>query len=301
MRNPNFFIVGAPKCGTTALSEYLRHHRNVFVSTPKEPHYFAYDFASRRRAKTLDEYLEIFSGAQEHHLVAGEASVWYLFSQVAIREIMKFNPVSKIIAMVRNPVDMVHSLHSQFRYNTEEDAPDFESAWRRQNLRAKGVDVPKRTREAILLQYGAVGKLGGQIDRALKIVPRAQMKIIVLDDFIESPKKVYEDVLSFLSVPSDGRQNFPRINPNKQHANYLVGKFIKRPPATLLGAAELIKRLTRIEKLSIIPRLQSWNTRVSTRTSLRPEFRRELAEYFRGDIEKLSVSLGRDLSHWAEP
>jgi hypothetical protein len=36
-RKPNFFIVGAPKCGTTALSEYLRSHPDVFFSSPKEP------------------------------------------------------------------------------------------------------------------------------------------------------------------------------------------------------------------------------------------------------------------------
>ena len=44
---PNFFIVGAPKCGTTSLDEYLRQHPNVFISRPKEPHYFSTDLNNR--------------------------------------------------------------------------------------------------------------------------------------------------------------------------------------------------------------------------------------------------------------
>jgi hypothetical protein len=37
---PNFLIVGAPKCGTTALYHYLRQHPQVFLPRRKEPYYF---------------------------------------------------------------------------------------------------------------------------------------------------------------------------------------------------------------------------------------------------------------------
>ena len=48
MMLPDFFIVGAPKCGTTAISEYLRTHPRIFMCKPKEPHYFALDIPGYR-------------------------------------------------------------------------------------------------------------------------------------------------------------------------------------------------------------------------------------------------------------
>ncbi|MGB3639413.1 MAG: sulfotransferase [Rivularia sp. (in: cyanobacteria)] len=73
---PNFFIVGAPRCGTTALSEYLRSHPNIYVSQPKEPHYFAADLDNCRFTKTLEEYLSLFKFADSSHMAIGEASVF---------------------------------------------------------------------------------------------------------------------------------------------------------------------------------------------------------------------------------
>ncbi|MCH9035408.1 MAG: sulfotransferase [Planctomycetes bacterium] len=45
MNKPDFFIVGAPKCGTTSLYEYLRQHPEVFMSRIKEPHFFGRDLS----------------------------------------------------------------------------------------------------------------------------------------------------------------------------------------------------------------------------------------------------------------
>ena len=70
MRKPNLFIIGAPKCGTTALSEYLREHPAVFVTQPKEPHFFSKDFPyyySPGHA-TLDHYLRLYEDAGPEHL-----------------------------------------------------------------------------------------------------------------------------------------------------------------------------------------------------------------------------------------
>jgi hypothetical protein len=45
---PNFFIIGAPKCGTTSLSVYLSEHQEIVMSNPKEPHYFSTDIENGR-------------------------------------------------------------------------------------------------------------------------------------------------------------------------------------------------------------------------------------------------------------
>jgi len=214
---PNFFIVGAPKCGTTALSRYLGQHHNIFISTPKEPHFFASDFKNHRAIGSFEEYQKLFATCSREHLAVGEASVWYLYSQVAVRNIFDFNKQSKIIVMLRNPIDLVYSLHSQHIYAFYEDREQFQTAWELQEERSRGQKIPRMCRQPELLQYGKVGKLGEQLERVLEIFPRCQVKMILFDDFKAETKRVYVDVLSFLGVPDDQREDFPVINQNKAH------------------------------------------------------------------------------------
>ena len=110
---PDFFIVGAPKCGTTALYTYLKQHPEIFMSPQKEPQFFANDvLGDRRHTCTWAEYLSCFAAARGAKRI-GEASVAYLGSPCAPKQIKMFNPAAKIIIMLRNPVDMMHSLHNQ--------------------------------------------------------------------------------------------------------------------------------------------------------------------------------------------
>ena len=161
-RRPNFFILGAPKCGTTALSAYLREHPRVFVSQPKEPHYFCDDFdyyyAPGQRSEA--HYLGLFADADERHLAVGEASVWYLYSATAARNIIAFAPDARIIVMVRNPVELVPSLHSQLRYMLDEAEPDPAAAWDLLDARARGEGLPDTVRVPEFLQYRDAARLG---------------------------------------------------------------------------------------------------------------------------------------------
>ncbi len=76
MKKPNFFIVGAPKCGTTALAAYLKEHPQVFFSDPKEPHYFNDDFANRHTT-SLQTYLSYFHDALDSHLAIGKYQLYF--------------------------------------------------------------------------------------------------------------------------------------------------------------------------------------------------------------------------------
>ena len=63
---PNFLIVGAPKCGTTAMWKYLQAHPDVFLSPRKDMHYFGSDLRfSKRKRFSEAEYLQFFAGAKE--------------------------------------------------------------------------------------------------------------------------------------------------------------------------------------------------------------------------------------------
>ena len=139
---PSFFIVGAPKCGTTSLNDYLRQHPGIFIPERKELHHFGSDLRFFKSARpTHGEYLANFAPAQPDQ-IAGEASVWYLFSQLAAQEIHDFCPAAKIIIMLRSPADMLHSLHSQYLFESNEDLADFAAALAAEEDRGQGRRLP---------------------------------------------------------------------------------------------------------------------------------------------------------------
>jgi hypothetical protein len=296
---PNFFIVGAPKCGTTALYEYLRPHPNVFMPKVKEPHFFAKDLGTYPFIKTLDAYTALFADSADRHLRVGEASVYYLRSSTAIRNIHEFNPDAKLIAMFRNPVDMVHSFHSQLLYVSQEDVDDFETAWRLQARRTQGLDLPSRSRGAFLLQYAEMGRFGTQAQRLLSIFPPAQVKVILYDDFAVSPRKVYDEVIGFLDIPHDNRTEFPRINENKRARVAWLRNFMIKPPPVLRDTYLSFKQAVGAKHLDAIKQgLLDRITVKERRPPLSPQFRAELVETFREEVALLSRLMNRDLSHW---
>src|SRR6056297_3072691 len=135
IKKPNFFIIGAPKCGTTSMARYLGEHPDIFFSDPKEPNFFNTDFSDEyRKVTNIKDYLKLFRGADKYKRV-GEGSVMYLFSKEAISNILEFNPKAKFIVMTRNEVEMFRSLHLQLLSSLEENEKDPEKAWRLQKER----------------------------------------------------------------------------------------------------------------------------------------------------------------------
>lgn len=296
---PNFFMVGAPKCGTTALSEYLRTHPNIYMSTPKELFYFADDFPGYQEAKTESEYLaKFFSDVLPQHQAVGEASALYLYSSVALTNLYRFEPNAKIIVMLRNPVEVVYSYHSQLLYDGDENEPDFERAWRLQDSRKKGKNISSFCREPRLLQYAEFGKLGQQVERLLDIFPEGNIHIIWFEEFTNSTSSVYEKVLNFLEVPLDNRTEFARVNANKIHQSSLLGKVTQKPPKFLVNAAMKTKEIIGLSEWGVLDAIRSFNSKPTKRKALSPDFKAELIDEFATDIQKLSALLDRDLSHW---
>jgi hypothetical protein len=296
---PNFFIVGAPKCGTTALFNYLRPHPNIFVPKRKEPHYFAKDLSPYPSITTAAEYDRLFAKSTKAHLRIGEASVYYLRSAVAIANIREFDPDARIIAMFRNPVEMVYSLHSQLLYVGEEDVADFEAAWRLQDRRREGYELPPAIRSPFLVQYQQLGQFGTQAERVLSVFPQEQVKLILYDDFAASPQRVYDELIAFLDIPHDGRTGFPRINANKRARVSWLKNFARKPPPTLHRVFRGLKHAIGGERLvAAKKKIVALNTVQEARPPLSTSFRAELVESFRDEVALLSRILNRDLSHW---
>jgi hypothetical protein len=290
MNKPNFFIIGAPKCGTTALSDYLRGHPNAFISDPKEPHYFSTDIQTRYAIRELDDYLACFSAATEQHRAIGEASVAYLSSLVAVQKILEFNPDARFIVMLRNPVELAYSWHSEALYNSYEVEKDFGWAWRLQDERAVGRSIPRICPDPKLLMYRDVAALGSQMERLFQRVPRERVHAVFFDDFKSDTAAVYQGVLRFLGVPSDGRTDFPVINESK----------VVRSPALMEVShwiARAKKRLGIVKGLGLLERM---NVPRQPRATLSDKLRHELAGYFQPEVVKLERLMGRDLSAWKE-
>ena len=88
---PNFFVVGGPKCGTTAMVEFLRTHPEVFISEPKEINFFADNLPKIKFVEKLQDYLNLFKKAVNYKII-GDASIFYMFSEIA--ELRTTNSVS---------------------------------------------------------------------------------------------------------------------------------------------------------------------------------------------------------------
>ncbi len=286
---PNLFIIGAPKCGTTALTRYLSSHPGVCMSNPKEPNYFCDDLPMREEGlNSMADYLRIFSCQNDGPpSVVGESSVWYLYSSVAIEKISATFPGSKYIVMIRNPVELVLSLHAQHLYAGIEFEPSFEKAWKRQFEE----DV------SVMLKYSEIATLSSQIKKVSCLVGSSSIKVILLDDLRDKPLETYIGILEFLGLEYDGKKDFPVINQRKKIRSGGVRRFVYETPKPLVCLANGVKRTLGMEKIGFLDFIARLNTK-----KMRPISKSEasgfLFKHFSDEIDELSALVGRDLSHW---
>lgn len=298
--SPNFFIIGGPKCGTTALSEYLRQHPNVCLSAPKEPMYFATDIPYLRLVKNEEDYLRCYAhcSSKQDLIAIGEGSALYLLSNQAISGILQFNPAAKFIIMVRNPMHMAVSMHSQTLFYGDEDVQSFENAWAMQDLRAKGEKIPARCRDPILLQYAHICMLGKQLERALSLIPRGQCHVVVFDDMVSKPRQAYLQVLEFLGLPDDGREHFPKVNERKAVKWPWMMDVLARPPEWLMNASLRLKHFLGVKTLGINRAIVTINSSTPRPIPIGHETNEAMLQKFSDDIDLLGRLLRRDLNEW---
>ena len=286
---PNFFIIGAPKCGTTSLSVYLSEHQEIVMSHPKEPHYFSTDIENGRMTDQ-SKYLACF--AQDKTPIAvGEASTLYLYSKDAIQNILEFNPKAKLIVMLRNPTEVAFSFHQLALKIFSETETNFEKAWYLQIERAMGNHVPKGCPDFKLLLYGEIAKFGFQVDRLLSKVNRHKVHFIYFDDFINKTDKIIQNVFNFLELTPNLQIDYQIHNKTKR---------IKYPQFTkMVNIALGVKKSLGIKStFGIADRIHNKNITDETPKQLSSSTLRVLADYFENDIQTLSNLLNKDFSKW---
>jgi len=296
-RRPDFFIVGAPKSGTTALYEYLRQHPDVFMSDPKEPNYFGADLERRRTPRIgLDEYLSYFAAAGDAKRI-GEASVRYLHSRTAASEIAEFAPHARAIIMLRDPVEMMYAMHGELVYIGAEDITDFAAALRAEEDRRQGRRIPPGANKPAALQYRDSARFAEQVDRYFAALGRDRVLVLIYDDFRDDTPGTYRRVLEFLGVDPSFVPNMAVVNPSKQPRSRLLTRLISSPPGWVrrIAAAVLPPR----QRKRLFRRALALNSRTAPRQPLDPQLRARLRAEFAPEVRRLGELIGRDLSAWS--
>ena len=293
-RFPDFYILGAPKAGTSSLAQYLDERDDVFVSKPKEPRYFADDFGDR---PFTDEksYLDLFQDAPPDALL-GEGTTDYLVSETAVDRILAVRPDAKLIAMLRNPVQMVFAMHAQERKNGYETLADPEEAWAAIERRKAGHDLPALCNEPKRLFYDDRCRLGEQVERLKAKVAPENLLIIYMEDFAKDTKTVYRETQAFIGIEDDQREDFP-VHNSRHHIRHpaliQLWKF-GRTVKDKLGLKTELGILHRIQQSGL-------SSEAPPETKDNQAFRQALGDYFKPDIELLAELTGRNLSHWLQP
>lgn len=302
-RLPDFVVIGAGKSGTTSLNEYLKEHPQVFMSTRKEPNFFAYEMAKeedfelessrefyRDSVLNLEEYLNLFKGSKEQQLL-GEVSNTYLNSEMACQRIKHYIPNAKIIAILRHPADRLFSRYSH--YVREDLLPSdgglenvFDKStswWQRPDMITEG------------LYYG-------QVKRYYENFPKENIRIYLYENFIDDTAGVVEDIFKFLEIDSTVKVATDIVyNKSGTVKNKAVDNLVGQNSPMILALKKVSPALHRWMKDSVVINRWLFNLRNKNlqKADFPPQLRKKIVEeIYAEDIKKLSDLIGQDLSHW---
>jgi Sulfotransferase domain len=305
-RVPDFFIVGQPKSGTTALYEMLRHHPQIYMPELKEPWYFASDMLPRfqppRSApplQTLEDYRALFAEAGPQQRI-GEASSSYLLSSTAAARIAEVRPDARLIAILREPASFLRSLHLQLLRTHVENQKTLRKAVGLEAARREGKRVPRRSHRPQLLLYSDHVRYVEQLRRYEAVFPREQLLVLIYDDFRRDNEGTVRTVRRFLGVDPD-------IPVDVLDANPTTVRMRSQQMDELLNVVSVgrgpISRAFKAGLKAVMPSELRSRAMLATQRHLvmgapQPpdeELMLQLRRRFKGEVEALSEHLDRDL------
>ena len=297
---PDFFLVGAPKSGTSALYSYLRQHPDVFMPEFKEPHFFGSDHERLNHERfTQEQYLGLFAAAY-HGQRVGEGSTSYLHSRSAAREISAFSPDARIIAILRQPVEVMYAYHSEQLVGGFEFVTDFEEALASEEPRKRGIGLPwLRAGIRENLYYREVVNYAPQVERYLEAFGPARVRVFLFEDFVLRTSEVFRETLEFLGLDTSFSPSFEVVNSNRNVRSPWLHRLLLTPPESLRKPVRVILPAKVRDDLRV--RASTLNTTLAPRPPLQPALRARLLDELRPGIERLAALLDRDLSAWTTP
>jgi hypothetical protein len=304
-RRPDFFIVGHPKCGTTALYSMLRAHPQIYMPDLNEPRFLASDLRDRFHVAlagplpdTLEEYLALFEPAGPGQL-AGEASPTYLSSRTAAQAIAELQPRARIVAILREPASFVRSMHMQYVQGHIETERDLRKALELEPARRRGERLPRNSHRPDVLLYSDHVRYVEQLHRYHDVFAPEQVLVLIYDDFRRDNEATIRTVLRFLDVedtpPTTTREVNPTVRVRGQPLYELAHAIsVGRDPLSRTARA-LVKRLsppglTRESAIAVRDRFL-----FAPPSSVDEGLLLELRRRFKREVVDVSEYLGRDL------
>jgi Sulfotransferase domain len=301
-RVPDFFIVGHPKSGTTALYEMLRAHPQIYMPV-KEPWFFSPELRARSgspagQPDTLDEYLALYDGAGPGQIV-GEASPSYLRSQIAAARIAQLRPDARIIAILREPASFLRSFHLQCVQSHVEREKDLGKAIALEGVRREGRKIPRGCPRPEALMYSEHVRYVEQLRRYFTAFPSEHVLVLVYEDFRRDNEATVHSVLQFL-----GADDTARLAPRNANATIRVrSQRLDELVQTVSVGTGPLSRAVKAGVKVITPRrlrgtaLQTMRRRVVYAKPRPPDeaLMLELRRRFKGEVVALSEYLDRDL------
>jgi hypothetical protein len=220
---PSFLIVGAQRCGTTSLYRALARHPLMLKPVlRKGVHYFdtSYDkglswYRAHFPLKATAHRLERRYGIRP---LAFESSPYYLFHPLAASRIAGDLPGTKLIVLLRDPVERAYSAHAHEVARGFETEPSFAHAIELEPHRLAG-QAERLCEEPYAISrahrhhaYVARGQYAEQLARLEPLFGRSRILVIDSVRFFTSPECVYDEVLEFLGLPRLGDPLFERHN-----------------------------------------------------------------------------------------
>lgn len=292
-RKPNFFFVGAPKCGTTALYEYLKEHPDIYMCEIKETAYFSPDIEVCNY-KNEREYLKLFKDNKGEKIL-GEASTCHLYSKVAANKIKKFNPKAKILISLRNPVEFMHSKYYHNLRGGRENLLSFEEALNAIKDRKKGKRIPYSAKnQRYRLFYKDHARYSEQVKRYLDLFGKKNTYILIFENFIKNSAKEYKNILRFLNVDDSFIvKTFKKKN---------VTRKIKSRTFQRIYQSKILLQLAKVLPKRIRKFGNDFVKKINSEEIERPKVdkltRKKLLREFKPEINKLSRLIDKDLSIW---
>jgi hypothetical protein len=294
---PNFLIVGAAKCGTTSMSEYLKQHPQIFISEVKEPRFLSSQITSfpltgpgdakreSRYIKDFKSYCELFRSANGH-VAIGEASADTLyFHHKTIPVIKKYiGDQPKIVIMLRDPVKRAFSAY-QHLVRDQRETLSFE-----EGLRSEASRIQENYE--LIWYYRGVSQYLEAIQSFMKNFE--QVHVVINEDFQTNPVRVFQNIFEFLEVDpafcidTSIRYNVSGVPRSQWLHNFLFEEnWLKRAvrPITYRITSNKFRQQTSSKLLN----------RNLQRMRINSETENQLKQEFRGEKLKIEELLNRNL------
>lgn len=316
------FIVGAPRCGTTTMARWLQFHPQVLFPFVKEPHFFwqydlrGFDDADLRRRVEHDFLDHFFSEPEGEQSVGADCSVSYLYAPEQLEPVLKLWPNSRFVVGVRDPLTLLPSLHKRLIFTGDENIRRFEDAWAAIPDRAAGRRIPWSTIDPRWLRYDEGARYGTYVERLFETVGKERCLVMVFDDLVADPTGQHRRLLEFAGLRQVPPPEFRAERGGKGVRFLFLQQLLKRPPRILLPYFASLRHQGRFDKKtgkkagrsapgsgskSLRKRLIRWNRLPDEKRPISVAVQREIREHFKEEIDKLSMLIDRDLSHWLQP